>query len=414
MLHADIKRPGHLLPILALWLLLAMIVATLGCGEAEGELDQPCYDDGSCEADLQCRDGNCVEPEGALGQPCDSDQSCDDDLQCQQGICVQPAGGLDQPCYPNNSCDGDLECQEDICVSPTDPCSAEEPCEPASIDSFDFQIDDGPTESAQDLEVDEGATLRISWSTSNTTSCTALGDLSEWVGATIDTDGSLDISLGSTGGTVQLSCENSADGSTDETQPFQITVQQSEPLDCTGRRPDHWQKQTDCIYNDDTKDCGDYEDVFVGWPGTPNARQFFLREDHYAAMRFVPPADMSDTFQASISIEEPQFGIASTGTKIFTISKCPGDFDLNAITEEMGTQHCYFRQTMANSSFLFGGLNSPGTFRCKFEPPADGAPLYLNIVYTEDPEGTDPQDLEWSCGGDHRCANRFAISLVLE
>ena len=303
------------------------------------------------------------------------------------------------------NCDSDVSAQASLQVSAPPP-------EPVAISAFNFRVNSGTTQPAQNLTVDEGANLRISWSTSNATSCEALGTLNGWTGASIPVSGSRDVTLGSEGGTVRLRCVNSNDASSAETQTFEVTVQPPVPQECANRRPSNWQRQTDCIFNDSTRDCTSYEAVFGSWPGTPNARQFFLRQNHYVAMRFVPPANMSSNFEASISVEEPQFGLSSTGTKIFTISRCPGDFDRAKITEEMGTQRCYFRQITAGDSFLFGGLTSQGSFRCKFAPPPNGEPLYLNIVYTDDPAGTNPTQLNWGCGGDTLCANRFAIGVV--
>ncbi|MCH8478905.1 MAG: hypothetical protein LAT56_13315, partial [Wenzhouxiangella sp.] len=100
-----------------------------------------------------------------------------------------------------------------------------------------------------------------------------------------------------------------------------------------------------------------------------------------------------------------------TGTKIFTISRCPGDFDRDKITQEMGSNRCYFRQFTAGGSFMFGGLNA-GPTHCKVVHPPNGEPLYLNIVYTDDPAGTNPTQLTWGCGGDQQCAKRFNIVLV--
>jgi hypothetical protein len=288
----------------------------------------------------------------------------------------------------------------------------EPPPDPVSITSFTFRVNSGTTAPASNVSVTEGGTLRVNWTTSNATSCQPLGTLPGWSGTTIGTSGPRDITIGATSGTVGLRCNNSADGSQQSTTLYQVTSIAAEPEACAGRRPSHWQQQTDCIFNDSSRDCRDYEATFGSWPGTSNARQFFLRENRYASFRFVPPANMPSDFQASISIEEPQFGISSTGTKIITISRCPGDFDRDKITEEMGTNRCYFRQITAGDSFLFGGLNSTGSFRCKFAVPADGQPLYLNVVYTTDVSGTPPENLIWGCGGGEQCANRFAIATV--
>ncbi|MCC5866039.1 MAG: hypothetical protein JJU31_13030 [Wenzhouxiangella sp.] len=282
---------------------------------------------------------------------------------------------------------------------------------PVAISAFNFRVNSGTTQPAQNLTVDEGANLRISWSTTNADSCTALGTLAGWAGASLAANGSRDIAIGPSGGTVQLRCTNAATEMAAQTQTFQINVAPAGvPPECGLQHPGFWTRQTDCIFNEPFRDCTQWESVFAGWPGTSAARNFFLSQNQYVAMEFVPPVSTPENFQIQINFNEPQFGIPSTGTKIVTISPCPGDFDRASVTKKMGTDHCYLKQSFPGQAFLIGGPDSPGSFRCKFEP--DGQRLYLNIVYSADPAGTAPAELQWGCGGASQCANRVNIIAV--
>ena len=283
--------------------------------------------------------------------------------------------------------------------------------EPVAITAFNFRVNSSSTVPAQDLTLEEGSSLRISWSTINASSCTALGSLSGWAGASLAANGLRDIQIGPSGGIVQLRCTNASTGMNVQTQSFQITVVPGAvPPECGGQHPAFWARQVDCIFGDPSRDCTQWESVFNGWPGTTVSRNFYLSQFRYVAMQFVPPIDTPRNFQGQLNFNEPQFGIPTTGTKIVTISPCPGDFDRSSVIEKMGTDRCYFKQSFPGESFLFGGPDSPGSFRCKFEP--DGQALYLNIVYSADPAGTEPSALQWGCGGAEQCANVMNILAV--
>ena len=112
----------------------------------------------------------------------------------------------------------------------------------------------------------------------------------------------------------------------------------------------------------------------------------------------------------SVALEVPQFGEASAARKMWSISKCPGDFNKTLIDQEMG-QGCIRRDSFTFlESFDWGGAGSiSSSTRCGLQPNTD---YYLNVIFTNDQAGTAPDDLEQSptCNETGRCGMNALMS----
>ena len=84
----------------------------------------------------------------------------------------------------------------------------------------------------------------------------------------------------------------------------------------------------------------------------------------------------------------PTFG----GPKILTISECPGDFDQQAIQSEMGS-NCYVRTGGFTPSLNWKRTGTSGA-KCELDL---NKTYYFNMMYTTDPAGTLPSELQWNC-----------------
>lgn len=123
---------------------------------------------------------------------------------------------------------------------------------------------------------------------------------------------------------------------------------------------------------------------------------FEILSDHYGALAFdTTGVPIGETGQ--ITFEVPQFsgGVLSSGTKLVTLSQCPGDF-----TTKLNDPEC---RTFTNNGDLRWEIDSSVEvdFRCQLLPDTF---YWLNILYTADPDAT---PLQWECSGDSsRCGNR--------
>ena len=174
---------------------------------------------------------------------------------------------------------------------------------------------------------------------------------------------------------------------------------------CEGRQPASASLAEVC-WKDVDVDCTSYDDVFgpAKFPGTANSIEFIQPNGTYTAMEF-NTSDMQAVSGRWV-FEIAQFEAGGIGPKLMSISKCPGDFDQDAIEEEMGP-NCYKRANGIRSNLLWKlpGVSDPGAYKCELDLDTT---YYLNIMYTTAPEGTDPADLTWDCAGNdetRNCAN---------
>jgi hypothetical protein len=91
--------------------------------------------------------------------------------------------------------------------------------------------------------------------------------------------------------------------------------------------------------------------------------------------------------------EVPQFAGANGGFKLWSISKCPGDYNADLIEAEMGPG-CVWREFGSiTESFRWGGFDQSivnDTTRCALQPNTD---YYFNIIWSADQPGTPPEQI---------------------
>lgn len=209
--------------------------------------------------------------------------------------------------------------------------------------------------------------------------------------------------------TFEIECRN---GSTSASRTVVIEIDDAvvAPGACEDRRPpSHLTRASECVFpvgSPPDPNCFVYSAVFGGaFPGSNNGRQFYQNPGEYVAFEF-NTGPIPDGQTGQWGVNEPQFGVSATGGKIWSITKCPGDFDLTAIGEdpELGPG-CYDRPFVSNASISWGGQDFLGSSnRCGLKP---NQTYFLNIVYTSSPSGTDPDDLVQGCSGagDQICGN---------
>ena len=245
------------------------------------------------------------------------------------------------------------------------------------------------------------STISMTWRARGAWSCTGTGDL---VGTGWNTpgklpEGSQNVNLGTlVPGTysVGLRCENGpttvdATNITLEITESDITV----PPGCEGRQPPgNFVTGSQCIFNSSTVDCSSYDSVFGPFPGVISGVQFTQPNGTFTAFEF-STANLTAT-GGSWQFVPPQFGNQNTGPRLVSISNCPGDFDQAKIEAELGPG-CYQKSRPpllgGDLDWFRAGTSGSG---CQLEVRAQ--PYFLNIIFTQDPEGTPPSQITWQCG----------------
>lgn len=181
------------------------------------------------------------------------------------------------------------------------------------------------------------------------------------------------------------------------------------PEGCEGRIPEHLTRATRCIHSGTGfgADCTNYYEIFASegvFPGPDgSARNFELQRGQYAALQFIVPDNLSR--RGSWSLTEAQFSGSTASGKITTLSKCPGDFSKQAIDAE-SQGRCYVRSE-GSSMVLWEPESGSDAFRCNLEA---GETYYLNIVFTDSPSGTPPNEINWRCPGNlNACGHRMSV-----
>lgn len=362
----------HLFRMLGLLILFALSGSACG-GESEerGDLSQPCFENQACITPYVCEDGICVEEEeqeqegqGGLGQACYGNQTCNTPYVCEEDICVAPdevdEGGLGQPCFADQTCDTPYLCEDAVCVQPGgldqgdigQPCYADQTCDGSYVCEVDVCVE--PAQPTGGL----GEPCRM--------------------------DGSCDAPLVCDGG----SCIEDA----------------PQGPNCGDRPPPaHLNRATSCIWDftgpNTSIDCTLWESFFNrAFPFPSITRQFYQRPGEYLALEF-NTGDYTGSVHGYIESAEPQYGAPGTfqsGQILYTVSRCPGDFHREAIISE-SEPTCYVRGgAMSQIHFSPLGYPDPHSILCKLEP---NTTYFLNILFTDSPAGTAPNDLNWACTG---------------
>jgi len=262
--------------------------------------------------------------------------------------------------------------------------------------------------------VEQGDSVTVVWSSQSATSCQASGTFTGWPGTKAlsgtevfsDTSG---IDIGSY--TISLRCSNLGGQSPLASVSLNVTDPDEPPPSECSTRPllgvgdlSTWRRKTTgsntCKWGtgssaDPSADCRFYDQVWPSaWPSTTVRRDLFIDGNEgreFIAMEF-NSGNIPFAHEGRLTQEVPQFGGASSAAKIFSISKCPGDFNEDILNAEMGPG-CV-RDTFVTESFRYGGpsssiVNDPGT--CALQP---NTRYFLNIVFTTDEAGTPPDQIQ--------------------
>lgn len=195
-----------------------------------------------------------------------------------------------------------------------------------------------------------------------------------------------------------MTCSNGAANAV-SSPLIEVTVTESTteiPTECEGRQPAQAVRTQVCesngIYGPDlTVDCFSYESLFGSqFPGETRAKDFFLERDTYVALEF-NTTGLTES-NGGWAFEGASIPPTNGGARIMTLSQCPGDFDQTAIEAEMGTG-CYVKTGGFTPSVTW---KRSGTFGSQCELELDKT-YYLNIIFSQDPAGTPPAELQWSC-----------------
>ncbi|WP_147306713.1 MULTISPECIES: hypothetical protein [unclassified Wenzhouxiangella] len=169
------------------------------------------------------------------------------------------------------------------------------------------------------------------------------------------------------------------------------------PEGCSGRTPAGMNRAVShCDWdNQGSADCQSWKGFFGREFGSTKSTQtnFYQRPNEYLALKFNSgdyPLDVYGRF----STETPQYGV-ETGELLWTISKCPGDFDAKAIASEM--ENTCYRTGDASEVMWWQGENVNYSSMCTLK---QNSTYYLNILYTDSEAGTAPDKLNWACAGD--------------
>jgi len=269
-----------------------------------------------------------------------------------------------------------------------------------------------------------GDTLTVAWSSTDADGCFASGTFPGWSGSKNVTGNEGFTNTGSlpvdTQYTVQLSCSNAAGSSTLVSRTVSIQDSGELPAGCESRpllgygSLSNWVRKTtggnSCVWNrlagtvDQTADCRFFGDrtnppqagVWPNpWPGSQNTRNLTIFGNsgrQFIAMAF-NTGNIPQNHLGRMTQEVPQFAGANGGFKLWSISKCPGDYNAALIEDEMGPG-CVWREFgSVTESFRWGGFDQSivnDTTRCALQPNTD---YYFNIIWSSDQPGTPPEQI---------------------
>lgn len=205
------------------------------------------------------------------------------------------------------------------------------------------------------------------------------------------------------------------DGGTHDTDPQDADddPDATQEYSCQGRAPDHLQRAERCIWDwaepDTSVDCSSWESFFgVPFPQGSTSAKFFQEPGEFLALEF-DTENLSPSLLGQMNTEAAQYGAPANfqgGHMIWTISTCPGDFDREAIISNFG-ERCYMQGGSATRIRWSGHDPEASNHRCNLEPDKT---YYLNVLFTDSPEGTPVDTLNWACtGGSEYCARLLEV-----
>ncbi len=214
--------------------------------------------------------------------------------------------------------------------------------------------------------VQPGGSITLSWSSSNTTSCTpSQGSGTNWPNfGTLGTSGNQTFSAPQSQGTItfQLTCTN---GAQNATQTTSVTVQQQGGGGtCTAVYPQGA--------------IGEFTGTFgQAWPAYNDKIRQFVTNNQYFSLRFTATASATQFG----SINTTGFPGDGDGNGRVSISTTPGCFDANIIGERcVGAASTYPGVSWTNGQ---------SSFVCKLNP---GQTYYVNFYFPDCPSGNCGRD----------------------
>lgn len=319
-----------------------------------------------------------------------------------------------------------IDSSGNINVTPVDPeaCTATGDCEGVDVAISSFTVNG----QASSVSVAQGENLMIRWESQGAWACDGAG-LAGWTGtgkAPVNTVGQV-ISTGSltpNNYTVELTCYNGSVIAAN-TPSVNIEITDDEPpvpTACQDRTlPSTWARKTtgsnSCSYGYQAShglipdhDCRHFNQV---WPFDFDEQQTLQRVlgigttnggRAYVALEF-NSGNLDPAAVKKFTVGVPQSSNLDNRQKMFSFSRCPGDFNEAEIQSEMGPG-CIVSSWL--SSPQWGGtasFNDPNV--CALEP---NTTYYFNVIYTSDPVGTDPSQItpHPDCATGAGCGTRYS------
>lgn len=206
----------------------------------------------------------------------------------------------------------------------------------------------------------EGESTTLTWITENAVSCTPSGDLEEWNNSVIDVpSGELPIAISTAGSySLTLTCESETGHQGSATIPVTVT----EPVvgDCTRELNEGAEVRWNQIFRSD-------------WPG-PRSQYVVVSIPRYSYISLEFHTGQIEDTGSIINFE----ATATEGSRLFAISKCPGDF--NVAPECSNVSDAY------QQDILWATTGAPGY--CQLEKDTT---YYWNTTFTD---GVDPNSTE--------------------
>ncbi|HKL51067.1 MAG TPA: hypothetical protein VJ908_07860 [Wenzhouxiangellaceae bacterium] len=288
---------------------------------------------------------------------------------------------------------------------------------PATPEITSFVVNGSPTGTT----VDEGINVGVSWTSVNTSGCTAGGTLPSWSsqGSSLDPSGTFSASttgLANGSYTLTLSCASALGPISASNNPT-VTVQNSSTTGSCATRPPVPLTRATSIVTDGTDNARFFDSVFGPFPGTNNTKPIKIERIKYAAMEFTTDGSISPNATGDIesNVLQPLGSNTASGAQVhrmWSISKCPGDFRKHVLDQEMGPG-CVkggLGSLSAQAAFRFGGANFVNdTNVCALEP---NTTYFVNLLYTSQEPPTTEQEhnaLESTCP-ELFCGNIMASS----
>lgn len=325
----------------------------------------------------------------------------------------------------NMQIDGD----GNINVTPVDPeaCTATGTCEGVEVAINSFTINS----QASSVTVAQGENLTFRWQTRGAWACDGSG-LSGWTGngKSANNSGGISVSTNSITPGNYVASLNCYNGSVEAASPSTVAIEVTDdeppppttPEGCEDRTlPSTWARKTtgsnSCSYQYQgshglitTHDCRHFNQV---WPFDFDQQESLQRVlgvgttnngRAYIALEF-NSGNLDPSASKKFTVGQPQSSNLDNGPKLYSISRCPGDFNAAEILDEMGPG-CI--KSSLISSFSWGGTDSWSNSNvCALEP---NTRYYFNIIYTNSPVGTDPsQIVPWpDCASGAGCGTRYS------